>query len=50
MPLSLNPNAPNGPGACAYDPGSETGVLIVRRVLSPSKGMIFSIHETGIGL
>jgi hypothetical protein len=38
----------NGPGACAYDPRSATGMLIVRRVLSPAKGVIFSIHATGV--
>jgi hypothetical protein len=38
----------NGPGACAYDPGSETGVLIVLRRLNRAKGIVFSIHATGL--
>lgn len=38
----------NGPGACAYDPASATGILIVRRELSPAKGVTFSIHATGL--
>lgn len=38
----------NGPGACAYDSGSMTGILIVRRTFSPAKGVIFSIHATGM--
>lgn len=37
-----------GPGACAYDPASATGVMIVRRQQSPPGGMIFSIHGTGV--
>ena len=41
-------SAQNGPGACAYDPGSATGVLIVRRVFSPAKGVVFSLHATGL--
>jgi hypothetical protein len=38
----------NGPGACAYDPASATGLLIVRRTFSPAMGVIFSIHATGV--
>lgn len=41
-------SAQNGPGACAYDPASSTGLLIVRRVFSAAKGLIFSIHATGV--
>ena len=38
----------NGPGACAYDPASVTGIVIVRRELNPAKGLIFSINATGL--
>ncbi len=41
-------SAQNGPGACSYDPGSSTGLLIVRRVFSPIRGVIFSIHASGL--
>lgn len=46
--ISSSDSMQNGPGACAYDPSSETGVLIVRRVFSPSMGVVFSIHSTGV--
>ena len=46
--ISSSDSTQNGPGACAYDPGAQTGVLIVRRVLNSSNGIVFSIHETGI--
>lgn len=41
-------SAQNGPGACAYDPASATGLLIVGRMFSAAKGVIFSIHATGV--
>lgn len=41
-------SAQNGPGACAYDARSDTGILIVRRTVIPKKGIIFSIHATGL--
>jgi hypothetical protein len=41
-------SAQNGPGACAYDSASATGLLIVRRMFSAAKGVIFSIHATGM--
>lgn len=37
-----------GPGACAYDPASSTGVLVVRRQQNPLGGIIFSIHSSGV--
>ncbi len=36
-----------GPGACAYEPSLETGVLFVRRDLSAQE-KVWSIHATGI--
>ncbi len=41
-------SAQNGPGACAYDPASSTGVLLTRRIFSKEKGIVFSIHATGL--
>lgn len=38
----------NGPGACAYDPASSTGILLVRRERGPTHGVTFSIHATGL--
>lgn len=37
-----------GPGACAYDARSRSGLLIVRRASSGSGGIVFSIHSTGL--
>lgn len=40
---------PNGPGACAYDPASETGVLFVRRAFDfPNLDVRFHLVATGI--
>jgi hypothetical protein len=38
---------PPGPGACAYDPDSATGVLFVRRHRSGDLFLV-SLRETGI--
>lgn len=38
---------PLGPGACAYDPSSATGVLMVRRHKAPGM-MTLSMHATGL--
>jgi hypothetical protein len=41
------PDTPIGPGACAYEPASETGILLVRR--EKGKGfMTASISKTGL--
>jgi hypothetical protein len=34
---------PGGPGACAYDAHSATGVVIVRRIQTPGQ-LIVSLH------
>lgn len=42
---------PNGPGACTYDPMSETGVIIVRRDFDLKKRpprLSFSLMATGV--
>ena len=46
--ITSSDSVQNGPGACAYDPDSATGVLIVRRALGPARGVVFSIHSTGL--
>ena len=46
--LTSSDSVSAGPGACAYDPASPTGVLLVRRQHSPPGGLIFSIHRTGV--
>jgi hypothetical protein len=46
--LTSSDSVSAGPGACAYDPASSTGVLLVRRQKSLPGGIIFSIHQTGV--
>lgn len=48
MRIVSSDSAQNGPGACAYDAASETGVILVRRVFSAARGVIFSLHATGL--
>jgi len=38
---------PGGPGACAYDAGSTTGVVIVRRVQQPGQ-LLVSLHASRV--
>lgn len=44
--VTASDQGPLGPGACGYDPGSATGVLLVRRVIGG--GLVASIHRTGL--
>jgi hypothetical protein len=38
-----------GPGSCAYDPASSTGVVLTRRELDFDAGeMVVSLHATGV--
>ncbi len=38
-----------GPGLCAYDPASSTGVLFVRTEIDPSApSIVFRLHATGV--
>jgi hypothetical protein len=37
---------PDGPGACGYDPASQTGVVIVRRQVRP--GLRVSLEASGL--
>ena len=46
--ISSSDSAQNGPGACSYDPTSTSGILIVRRIFSQQRGVVFSIHATSV--
>lgn len=45
--ISASDQEPLGPGAAAYHPASETGVLLMRRIISEAS-LIASVHATGI--
>ncbi len=45
--ISASDQQPHGPGACTYDPASDTGVIIVRRDIGQGK-FITTMNASGI--
>lgn len=45
--ITASDQAPLGPGACAYDPASATGVILVRRTKATGT-LVASMHQTMI--
>lgn len=45
--VTASDQRPLGPGAAAYSPDSETGILLMRRVIREAS-LVASVHATGL--